>query len=168
MSLFPTTRPSAEPPAEPARPARSGDPVDPVAERIQARLAALESQPGELAPQRAPRGPLEATAPADTSADGIADLNAQLELLRDQLEVAFNEMEGRITAADKRAAAAEKRAEEADTRAQVASARAANVLYAVDDLAAELARAATRSSPDDVHRLRGAVDKLRSRLHQPD
>lgn len=163
MSLFPASRPPTDPtPAAPARP------VDPVAARIEARLAVLEAQPSELVAPRAPRPRLGAAPTTAEVAAGVDDLNAQLDLLREQLEVAFNEMEVRIEAADKRAAAAEVRADKADTRAQVASARAANVLYAVDELAADLARAAARADENDVHRLRGVVDKLRSRLQQPD
>lgn len=155
MSLFPTTRPPATPAHDDAAL------VDPVAARLQARIEALEVQPVDPAPRRR----VEATRPAgDGVLSEIEELNQQLDLLREQLELAFDDVDARIAAADQRAAAAEARAEAADTRAQVASARAANVLYAVDDLAAELARAAARGE-SDVSPLRGAVDRLRSRLH---
>jgi hypothetical protein len=155
MSLFPTTRAPQAPAHEDAAP------VDPVAARLQARVEALEEQPLDAAPRR----PIQATRPTGGVAlNEIEDLNQQLDLLREQLELAFDDVEARIAAADERAAAAVARAEAADTRAQVASARAANVLYAVDDLAAELARAAARGESDEVARLRGAVDRLRSRL----
>lgn len=157
MTLFATPSPSAD-----AGPAPAAPLVDPVLARLQARLAALETEPLDDAPRR--RTP-KAPGPASTGpvAPEIEDLNAQLELLREQLEAAFDDVDARIAAADQRAAAAEARAEAADTRAAVASARAANVLYAVDDLVADLARLVDHGEPD-VHGLRSAVDKLRARL----
>jgi len=156
MTLFATPPSSADAGPAPARP------VDPVLARLQARVAALETEPLDDTPRRrTPKAPgPEATGPV---APEIEDLNAQLELLREQLEAAFDDVDARIAAADARAAAAEARAEAADTRAAVASARAANVLYAVDDLVADLARLVDHGEPD-VHGLRSAVDKLRSRL----
>lgn len=74
--------------------------------------------------------PTRSSPAGETSAE-MEDLHQQLEVLREQLESAFDDVDARIAAADQRAAAA-------DTRAQIASARAANILYAVDDLAHEL------------------------------
>lgn len=152
------TETSAPPPSQDA---------DDLAARLQARLATLESNP-DLASVRLGRVPSpRPTSTPNTGTDlspgpesvadgGVADLHDQLEVLRGQLEVAFDDVEARL-------AAAEALAEEADSRAQVASARAANILYAVDELAAELSRIAT-TAPVDVPRMRTAVDRLRSRL----
>jgi len=158
-----------------ARPRRHTEPsqesasfgADDLATRLQARLAALESNPdlaavrsGRATPSPAPSTPapgVHLSPGPPPEADGsVADLHDQLEVLRGQLEVAFDDVEARI-------AAAEARAEAADSRAQVASARAANILYAVDELAAELGRIAA-TAPADVPRMRTAVDKLRGRL----
>lgn len=130
--------------------------LDALSARLQARVEAFEAHP-EAADRRHGRVRAQPPAQVHTVEEGVADLNAQLDLLRSQLEAAFDEMEARI-------AAAERRAEEADTRAQVASARAANVLEAVDKLAGELGRIVEVSSTDDQRMLRSAVDRLRQRL----
>lgn len=146
------------PAAEPALPA--------LTQRLQARVEALESSP-DLAPARpGPKvrvAPPEGEHPHAGDPAAVDDLNDQLALLRTQLEAAFDEMDARITVTDRRAAAAEARADAADNRAQVASARAANVLYAVDELSADLSRLATEGHVD-VHGIRGAVERLRARL----
>lgn len=156
MTLFATPPPSTDAGPAPARP------VDPVLARLQARVAALETEPLDDTPRRrTPKAPgPEATGPV---APEIEDLNAQLDLLREQLEVAFDEAEARIAAADRRAAAAEERADAAAACAGVASARAANVLYAVDELAADLVRLAEQGAGDE-RGLRTAIDRLRTRL----
>ncbi|MGQ0433934.1 MAG: hypothetical protein ACT452_16180 [Microthrixaceae bacterium] len=137
--------------------------ADPLVARLQARVQVLAAQPPETAPRRRVPAPT-----GDFSVDGqtcveAQDLNRQLEVLREQLEAAFNDIDARVAAADQRAAAAEALAESADTRAQVASARAANVLYAVDDLAHDLTRMAGADHPG-AGRLLSAVDRLRARL----
>jgi hypothetical protein len=136
---------------------------DLVAARLQERLEILATQPADAAP----RSRIPSAATDNHHSGGLAaevdDLNQQLELLREQLEGAFDEVDGRIAAADTRAATAVVLAEAADSRAQVASARAANVLYAVDDLAAELTEIAQSSEPD-IGRLLSAVDRLKTRL----
>jgi hypothetical protein len=161
------TRPDA-PPAGPA-PVRNDlpDPVAALTGRLDARVSALEADPTLAAPRSAPgsrrMAPPEVVEPPGDTAAAVAELYGQLALLRDQLETAFDEVDARVTAADHRAAAAEARADAADSRAQVASARSANVLYAVDELAAELTRLA-EGGHVDAHRLRGAVERLRARL----
>jgi hypothetical protein len=140
-------------------------PLPALTKRLQARLEALESSPDLAVGRPAPRtriAPPPPSHPVDDPA-AIADLYEQLSLLRSQLEAAFEEVDTRIAAAERRAALAEAQADAADSRAQVASARSANVLSAVDELAAELARL-TADGPVDVHGLRGAVERLRARL----
>lgn len=145
--------PDSSPLPDPAAPLPA---LDDLSARLQARVEAFEAHP-EAADRRRGRVPAEPAAQVHTVEEGVADLNAQLDLLRSQLEDAFDEMEARIVAA-------ERRAQEADTRAQVASARAANVLEAVDKLAGELGRIVEVSSTEDQRLLRTAVDRLRQRL----
>lgn len=141
--------------------------TDDLAARLQARLAAIEASPdragtrsgGTRARHDAPvrsSGVHLSPGPAASPQASLADLHDQLEVLRGQLEDAFDDVEARL-------AAAQAQAEAADSRAQVASARAANILHAVDELAADLSRIAA-ASPADVPRLRSAVEKLRARL----
>lgn len=159
MTLFAT--PPAAPDVRPVEPARPED-ADPVLARLQERLAALETEPlDETTRSRTPKAPSPAS--VGPVAPEIQDLNDQLELLREQLEAAFDDVDARLAAADRRAAAAEERAEAADQRAAVASARAGNVLYAVDELAADLTRFVDQGSVDPQG-LRSVVDKLRARL----
>ena len=137
--------------------------------RLEARLSQLEHS-GELTRprrhdhDRMPVAPDRVEPSAGDPAAGVADLNAQLELLRSQLEDAFDDVEARLDLAREQAARAEHRADEADSRAQVASARAANVLAAVDALASELDRMVAELPEDQILRMRGAVDRLRQRL----
>jgi hypothetical protein len=147
--------------------------LDGVAQRLQARLESIEAQPAQRtvasrvahassAFSAAASGPEPGSgsggmAGHDAYGAAIEDLNGQIDLLREQLEVAFDDIEGRIAAADARAGAAEE-------EARAASARAANVLYAVDDLVAQLTEATALGGPAGVERVREAVDELRRRL----
>jgi hypothetical protein len=140
---------------------------DDIGARLEARLHVLEASGPTVRPRHdhdrvpaAERVPPSASDPAA----GVADLNAQLELLRSQLEDAFDDVDARIAVAADQAARAGRRADEADSRAQVASARAANVLAAVDALATELDRIIDELPEQQVLRVRGAVDRLRARL----
>jgi len=142
---------------------------DDIGARLQARVSQLEHSAEVLRPHRhahdrVPVAP-DRVEPASTDpAAGVADLNAQLELLRGQLEDAFDDVDARIEVLRDQAARAEQRAGEADSRAQVASARAANVLAAVDALAAELDRLVAELPEEQTQRMRSAVDRLRARL----
>jgi hypothetical protein len=140
-------------------------PLPALTRRLQARLEAIESNADLAVGRPAPRTRIAPPPPAHPVDDpaAIADLYEQLSLLRSQLETAFDEVDTRIAAAEQRAAMAQAQADAADSRAQVASARSANVLSAVDELAAELARIADGGHVD-VHGLRGAVERLRARL----
>ena len=153
------------PTSAPVDAARPTPTADELLTRLERRLQALEKDPSVsgIAP-RIPQPEGAEEEPHLDPVEGVKSLNRQLEVLREQLEAAFNEMEDRITASERRAAAAEKAAEQADQRAQVASARAANVLAAVDSLASELGRLVHEMDPDSSIRLRGAVDRLRTRL----
>lgn len=165
MTLFSSSRlPAADPTVVP-----SPAPADLMAARLAARVEALEAEPIDLAPHRRVPTPERGSSLDDRPSADVDDLNRQLELLRDQLEAAFGEVDARIDAAAQRVAAAEEAAAAADTRAQVASARAANVLYAVDDLAHELKRIAGSDHTErpTVARLLGAVGRLRNRLQLP-
>jgi len=134
-------------------------PADPITTRLQERLEALEAQP----PQPTGRRPDSAPPAGPAESVDVADLNQQLEILREQLEEAFTSVEARLDAAIQRAVAAEARAEAADTRARMASAQAASVLSAVEALASELPRIAELGRMDARHVL-GAVDRLRARF----
>jgi hypothetical protein len=141
-------------------------PPDPLAARLQAHLERFEARP-DLAEKVPHRHRLDDAGPhpdAHDSVAAIADLNAQLDVLRHQLDEAFDDVDARIAAAATRAQAADARAEEAEGRAQVASARAADVLTAVDELAAELTRLAQVVGPDELSSVRAAVDRVRARL----
>jgi chromosome segregation ATPase len=147
---------------------------DPLAARLQAHLEHFEARP-ELAEKPVHRHRLDDAGPhpdAHNSVAAIADLNAQLDLLRQQLDAAFDDVDARIEATNQRAEAAatrakaaEVRAVAAESRAQVASARAADVLTAVDELAAELTRLAETVTSEDLSGVRAAVDRVRARLH---
>jgi len=174
MTLFSSIPKPAAESVRPAAPAAPVPPEDPVAARLQARVQALETQPLRTTSQRhiptlsqaAVAATKTASAAGPTSSAAVDDLNKQLEVLRDQLEAAFDAVEARVDAAAERAAAAEALAQAADTRAQVASARSANVLHAVDDLAAELTRMVNTDQPG-AGRLLNAVERLRARLQAP-
>ncbi|MGH9085536.1 MAG: hypothetical protein ACRDYW_08790 [Acidimicrobiales bacterium] len=163
-----TEAPRARTPVEAvdvALPPVAEPPLPALTKRLQARLEALESSLDLSVGRPAPRMRVAPPPPTHAVDDpaAIAELHEQLSVLRSQLETAFDEVDARISAADQRAAAAEARADAADSRAQVASARAANVLYAVDELSAELTRLADGGHVD-VQGLRGAVERLRARL----
>jgi hypothetical protein len=132
---------------------------DPLADRLQAHLERFEARP-ELAEKPVHRHRLDDAGPhpdAHNSVAAIADVNAQLDLLRQQLDGAFHDVDARIEAANRLAEAAE-------ARAQVASTRAADMLTAVDELAAELTRLAETVRSEDLSGVRAAVDRLRARL----
>jgi hypothetical protein len=132
---------------------------DPLADRLQAHLERFEARP-ELAEKPVHRHRLDDAGPhpdAHNSVAAIADVNAQLDLLRQQLDEAFHDVDARIEATNRLAEAAE-------TRAQVASTRAADMLSAVDELAAELTRLAETVRSEDLRGVRAAVDRLRARL----
>jgi len=161
------TSPDAIPPATPLSQVHTPS-ADELGARLQARLDQIERNPDLAAHRhvsdRVTTDPARVEPSHNDPIAGVADLNAQLDLLRHQLEGAFDDIEQRIAAADHRAQAAATAAEAADQRAQVASARAANVLAAVDALTAELDRLVDELPPESIQRLRAAVGRLRGRV----
>jgi hypothetical protein len=130
---------------EPA-PADTLPATDPVAARLQARLEAIEASPEAVEPMRR-RSPRLPAPVAGDHLDVIADLNQQLDVLRDQLETAFDDSDRRIAAAQ--------------AAADAAQARMVDVSEALNQLAAELPHLVT---PGRGEELRQALSRLRARL----
>lgn len=119
---------------------------DALTARVQARLEAIEASPEALEPRRrSARLPV----PEVDDADVIADLNRQLDVLRDQLEVAFDDSDRRIA--------------DAQAAADAAQARVTEVVAAVEELMTEL-NGLEPSRPADLDALRAGIARFRELL----